>query len=341
MMKLLAVYICIILLLYVVGIVVRNKNEYSFLDKTHTNILKGIAILMVISAHVCVEVGISNVQFVAAAGVGVFLFCSGYGLMYSYMEDGLHNYFRKRFAKVIIPCWIADIVGHCMIRKAELSIFEILLLKKANWFIPHILVCYVLFWVIARFAKKKKRMYGLCLLFLLWYILGSTVICREDIPFLEPRQMAMFPLGVFVAHKKQNIEKCIKSLLSEKIGRCKVWIGIFCMILTGCIGQLALQVEAVDNMPYVVSNFGYLCVNSLLAIAVISITVIWKTLFQNGFIYKLGLISYEVFLVAPFIIVYFDSEIAIVKGMIVLGIGAVLLNLVDSNIMKVIKGRVR
>lgn len=72
-----------------------NISNVSFMDRRYTTILKGIAILTIIWGHVGARLGVGSIQFIAGIGVTLFLICSGYGIMQSYISKGLEKYWIK------------------------------------------------------------------------------------------------------------------------------------------------------------------------------------------------------------------------------------------------------
>lgn len=341
-MKLLIFYTTILLVLYGIGAIVKKeKCLYDFFDRTHTTILKGIAIGLVLAMHACAVFGISNVQFVAGCGVGIFLLCSGYGVMISVKENGLHNFALKRFSKVVIPCWGVCVIEYIVKRHETSTLLDVILLRNANWYIRYIVICYMLFGIICYIFKEKeiKMIRSLIIAFVIWYVIESTIFYRETMPFLRARQMAMFPLGVILAMHSEKIEHKMNTLLVNRRGRIKILSCMMAFVVIGCAGQLALQLESIKQMPYLITNVGYLIVNTILSLALLGATIIWKPLFQNMFVKILGVISYELFLLSPYIDQHFQSEVNILVGVVILGIGAMLMHMVDSKIMKVINGK--
>lgn len=123
-------------------------DRLEFFSRQHTTLLKGIAILTVIWGHIGLAYHIYSIQWIAGIGVALFLICSGYGLEASFNKNGLNNFWEKRIIAVVIPYWIIYLIATLLLRsKINLQAFlSILLFVKANWYIPYILIVYVIYW---------------------------------------------------------------------------------------------------------------------------------------------------------------------------------------------------
>lgn len=73
------------------------------ISKEDTQILKELAISMVIVQHLGQVFHIVALNPLGPIGVCIFLFISGYGLSCSYKKNGRNKYFSKRVLKVYIP----------------------------------------------------------------------------------------------------------------------------------------------------------------------------------------------------------------------------------------------
>ena len=64
-----------------------KDTNLSFCDKNHFEILKGIAIVLVITCHMMGNSGVAWFTPLGGIGVAIFLFCSGYGVYYSLYKN--------------------------------------------------------------------------------------------------------------------------------------------------------------------------------------------------------------------------------------------------------------
>lgn len=124
------------------------------ISKEDTQILKGLAILMVIVEYLGQVLHIAALNPLGPIGVCLFLFISGYGLSCSYEKNGKNRYFSKRVLKVYIPYLVSIIlfcVWSCFIGNALTvrTIFEYVMLKNlpqgSFWYLQLLFYWYVIF----------------------------------------------------------------------------------------------------------------------------------------------------------------------------------------------------
>ncbi|MFR3834984.1 MAG: acyltransferase family protein [Eubacterium sp.] len=108
--------ICIVLGICILPLRKNDKFSKQGLEIENMTIIKSLACIMVIVSHLCAQmegIGIlalpANVGFLA---VGMFFFCSGYGLTYSYInkENYIQHFLKRRLLCILIPFWSANII---------------------------------------------------------------------------------------------------------------------------------------------------------------------------------------------------------------------------------------
>lgn len=310
-----AIFSMILLFLTVGGYFLNKGNIiiYDFFDFNHTTILRGIGISLVLWGHVGKVNNIGGIQFIAGAGVSLFLICSGYGLEISYKKTGLNKFWTKKIINVIIPFYVISIVGYVISSfnsislKGVLNIFTL----KSQWYINYLLICYVIFWMITTvFMKHKKRMVSLLVVFIIWFFIDSLFYASIDAPFLRARQMGAFITGIAIANNKEKSK--------EKIGK-------FLFLVINLIIGLALMVitntDFVKSYPVLIGNVLSLGTVVPLAFSIISASVLWKRLFANSFFVFVGAISYEIFLVHSYTLRLSNRELYFVPVFIVFVLG--------------------
>ncbi|MGN0601582.1 MAG: acyltransferase family protein [Oscillospiraceae bacterium] len=212
-MKYFFILTSIILILYFIGFVKRTNNKFEFMSRNFTTAIKGFAILTVVWAHGSARLGVGGIQFIAGVGVSLFLICSGYGLEMSYQSNGLKKFWEKRILAVCIPFWIVALIGLIVTEQFAFEKFMnyLVFAKPTNWFIPYILICYLIFYIfklVLGNKSKKLQMFTIFLIFTFWFIVDSLFFANDDMPFLRARQMYAFPLGLVIAdYKPMIIEK--------------------------------------------------------------------------------------------------------------------------------------
>lgn len=90
-MKNLALFLLIWLCLYLIGFIGRKHedNEFEFMSRTHTNICRAIAAIIIVFQHVAGGFGVRYFTPLGGIGVAMFLILSGYGLSESYKKKGI------------------------------------------------------------------------------------------------------------------------------------------------------------------------------------------------------------------------------------------------------------
>lgn len=312
-------------------------QSYAFMSRNHTNILRAIAILMVVWGHVGAKLGVNNLQFIGGIGVALFLISSGYGLFISYQKNesiygsgnGLRNYWKKKILKVILPFWIVETVGLLMINKFDISILtkDLLFIQPATsygWYMQYLIICYVLFWLVLKIKENTKlnphyTIYLLFGCFTVWFVIESMFFANPNIPFLKARQMFSFPLGVLMSY----YSKQLSSIYAYKKNVYRQILYTFLGIFVGGSIIVLTQLSTIKSLPYLASNTIALLSVLPMAVAMIFLTNIFQRLFNNKFLYVIGIVSYEIYLVHAFSLIIINKSLLNVMMFIVTTMGLV------------------
>jgi len=197
------------------------KTDFPRLKMEYSEELKGLAIIFVIFGHLCGMkfFDIDNANPIAATGVAIFLFLSGFGLMKSYMKKGIDsNFLYRRVKKVIIPYWIVTIIWIFVdevfggIRYNFKNIAMSLVgfkspIDSTMWFISYILMFYVCFFVC--FKLKKSNSLKLFLLVIVSASISMLIykINLGDISTEYYIHYLPFPIGCFIALHSNKLAK--------------------------------------------------------------------------------------------------------------------------------------
>lgn len=84
----------------------KHSSEMIYLSPKHTELLKGVATLLILISHISNYKEFSVLIPLGGIGVSLFLISSGFGLNESFKKKGLKQFFRGRFLKIMIPYWI-------------------------------------------------------------------------------------------------------------------------------------------------------------------------------------------------------------------------------------------
>lgn len=175
----------------------------------------------------------------------------------------------------------------------------------------YIVICYLIFYAAKRFITDEKL--GTLLLtaaFALWFLIESLLFAQESMPFLRARQMLSFPCGVLIAQHKSDIEKYLTKAKSTLI--CAGG-GIMCLLF-----MAVTQLEAVKQLPYLLSNLMALLTCFPMAIGLLAIGKPFGDVFQNRMLVAVGTISYEIYLVHAFTLVFMTDSLIMVCAFIIM-----------------------
>lgn len=122
-------------------------------SKDVTNIIKGIAILMIVLGHAGNRIPGSRILTpLGAVGVGMFLICSGYGLEKSYIKNGLSEFWSKKLYGIYMPWVLIELIG--LFFHPQVSLLDFILdltlfhpLHPFGWYMQFLLIWYVAFYV--------------------------------------------------------------------------------------------------------------------------------------------------------------------------------------------------
>lgn len=308
------------------------------LSRDFTKGIKGLGIIMVFAIHCMGQLGVEHVQFVAAVGVSLFLIISGYGIECSYRDSGLKLYWLKRILTVMVPYWIVQVVAYIYFEGEGDGLVDCLLMIKGNWYVPYIMMCYLIFWASARISEllhKDIRILLICILFFLWFVVDILLFPEEISPVLRSRQMLCFLLGIGISNdildKLQIVDK-------EKMSNIKVVIISMALFIFGFVMTFLTQRGMVLSFPLIVQAVLSLFTVLPMAVGMLLFLIRFSGVVSNKFFGFFGFISYELFLVHWQVIdqVYWEWY-GIRRFIIFTLVGTTALVLVDNIIINKLK----
>lgn len=263
------------------------------ISKKDTIMLKGIAILMVITQHIGQAFHVSIVNPLGPIGVFIFLFLSGYGLSVSYEKNGVKKYLSKRIIKVYIP-YLLSIALFCLwlvFLQKNISwqiiveyMFLISLPQGSFWFLIILFFWYAVFYLLTYVYKYGK------LLVIMMLIASFVIIALKRFEHGYIWQFFSFPLGVFCVRYKEFIEN-----IAKKTNFILLEIVLF---------LIAIILSVLKKMPFVEANeLGtadtLLQIGITLSVGIFTMILcrwIEKIRFVKSAFYYVGVISYELYL---------------------------------------------
>lgn len=260
---------------------IKVNYSFSFLSRKETNLLKGVAILMVLIGHL----GLLNV---AGIGVALFLYASGYGVFCSYRHKGLSHYFTNKIQKIWVPYALVFILSYAIhpcydVPRFILSFFGMNPNPKTDptmWYISFLFLFYLSFYFVFSIERKKLKFPLSCLLLSIILVLSLFVYDRS---FGAVLYVPAFPLGVMMAK------------LSDKIA----YRGIYSFMIfsIACLSYLCMQWNVVIYGMFIYAGG-------------MSILIIVKRLsdYKSVIFSFLGKISYPIYLVEGLFLVKYKKE---------------------------------
>lgn len=164
---------------------------------THTELVKGIAILIIAFVHLCN--GFLNIgwfSMFAGVGVAIFLLCSGYGVNESFRKKGLKGFWKNKLLYIYLPSVIIGFIFEIAVQRDVLVALhggKIFLLDiKYGWYLQFLFLLYAVFWLSAKYLPARARTVLYCLLPFL------IILCKNQ---LYAEQALAFSLGYLLSEK--------------------------------------------------------------------------------------------------------------------------------------------
>lgn len=195
-----------------------KKQKEVLLEKTDTNMIKGVAACLVILCHLIVEFKreitlnpfLNIFWLTGAMGVLLFFFVSGYGIWKGYSQKSSKSdkkrFWRKRFLDMYLPCVLIQFVFSLikMFQREDFGLEQVIYESFFYaWFIVAILIQYAVFflsWIITKGRQNRLIIWDFLfnmIVALLFYIFGFNARWYNS--------MWLFPIGMAVAWKEKNL----------------------------------------------------------------------------------------------------------------------------------------
>lgn len=208
------------------------------ISKYETNSLKGVAIFLVVAAHIMGNyLGdyFGNYEYflnvLGTGGVCVFFVLSGYGVYMSFYEKGITNtYWNNKFKKIFIPYWGVTIIYFIITRKVSFTILLKNLLfvdyerniDGTMWYMSFLILWYLIFYLLYKF--EIPDLFRICFLFIISGAIYENSYFFRGCGWQFQQNIISFPLGVLAAScicrlkRKIEIKKIVLYLMTLLIG---------------------------------------------------------------------------------------------------------------------------
>ena len=287
------IFLFVILFISFITLKMNKQYDGNLLSVNISNILRGIAILLVILQHISGHLGTNIFTPMGGTGVAIFLFLSGFGLNESFKKKGFTDFWKNRVIKVFIPYIILITILTVIYNRGGVKnyLYDILGIKTSYWYIAFLLKQYILFYICTKFFCKVK----------LYIFILCSIIFLFTFPNIEAEQSFSFLTGVLISEYYQDIKRMVEK-------RYLVVSIIFFIIGTIFLGIKQLHFIRLYEGHYIYSII-QLFIKLPYALLFISIVHYLNILISSKFLKFSGKISYELYLVHMIFLQYINSNI--------------------------------
>lgn len=309
------------------------------LDRTTTNCCKGIAAIIIMLHHISFRVSnlpvyVKPIWYIAFPIVGFFFFMSGYGLTCGLLQkkNYLQGFLSKRLLNIIAPyvlvaiVWIGlEIIGGGQTpTRAIAEAFTIRYIQPL-WFIWVIIAVYIVFYAVFSHTEINVGAYWFAVITIAYILISAFVNPRDEMY----ASIIGMPLGILWAMYERKIDFYFEiGFLRKEIVAIVAFVFFF-------IGRLTLSVVGFDNQLF------QSLLRNIITIAFIVplIELLKKVKIQKRFLVWLGTISYEIYIIHPFILYFFEKETTEGKqvGNLEIVLGTIGLTLLLSSVLKLVQ----
>ncbi|HEX2926827.1 MAG TPA: acyltransferase [Ruminiclostridium sp.] len=316
-----------VILLFGAKIRVRNWDD-EFLSLGNTKILQGFCALAIIIHHLSQVLTNSKIlspfKDFGVLFVGIFFFCSGYGIIKSFKtkENYLKGFFGKRLPAVLIPFYLTTLIFMAVflatsqnvpLSQIILGVTGILLVNGHAWYIVAIVLFYTAFYFIFKHIKNEKLAFWCMLLFIMCYTAVSFLL-RHGPWWLQGEWWYNTCLLFFIGMLTARFEHAI-------IGKIKKYYVVF---LPAAIAAFAVMFKislfTLNKFTYYAQSAvksGYteslICFSTQLPAVILFVAAVFilsmKVTFNNVILRFLSKISLELYLIHNLFIILYGSGI--------------------------------
>lgn len=257
-------------------------TENNILSRQNTLWMQGVSALLIMLMHFVMQLEdyprFFNI-FVSVA-VAVFLFISGFGINESHKINGINNFWKKRFLRVIIPCWTIFLFQLPFVEHFN----SVQLLKNLTfyasdlWFVDYIIRWYLVYWISRRFFTKNTKY--------ILFVFGIYNVFQQQ---LYSEQAFSFFCGYLASEYVGKLNKLNK----------KHVLKYTCLsVIYGIIFLLIKEIPTIQQIKgSILFNVILLNIKLPLAMSIIAAPFLFPLLKKIGIFNKLGKISYELYIV--------------------------------------------
>lgn len=279
-----------IVLFLICELVVGAKYQLEsghFFDLDNTNAMRGFWCIIVILVHIpaAYQNPIQDmIGSFAYIGVTFFFMTSAYGLSLAQKKNpnSINSFWRRRLPKLLIPCFVVNLVGLLfnVIAKQPISLID---LVRINGWVQWLLVCYLVFWLCHKFIVGHQDLLT-CVLVIMYSVLIYTLkACGVIENTTWCTEIYGFVWGIILFYIKDKIIVFCRNSWMIK--------GTMLCLAAGVVGIAYLKVK---TTPFL----GDYVLKIILGLVIISFMLLLNTRINigNKVSAYLGNISFEIYL---------------------------------------------
>lgn len=266
----------------------------DFLSRQQTDVLRGLAAIIIAVFHVLIEWECHRVvNIMGSVSVALFLFLSGFGIHESYKAKGLKDYWLKKCRRIIVPYWLFLIVVTLLrgFPGWKPFLLDFFFIQSEFWFIPYLVHCYLVYWIIQRWFSK-------------WLVPAFILIgfiALNTLQQIEAEQSYSFFAGILASQHIQYLRHQKTSF----------WLRVGCVsFLIGFAFLLLKEIPAVHAYKgTLIYNYILLFIKLPLAIPFILLPMFFSFLLKSRLLYLAGISSLEIYLVHLTLVPYVEKNV--------------------------------
>ena len=304
------------IILLIISTAKRNNFRSAFLDRTLTDQLRGLAILLVVTGHIGIHVLDRSSSHIFPVlgnyGVSLFFVLSGFGLTMSSQNRPfmLGDFIKRRLMKVMVPYWIITfcilIADHFLLHQNRTPT-DILMtflgfntneatrtIDYVRWYVTVLIIWYCLFAILELTVRTIKikallvNIFGFCLLLFSYYIVPIGYAYFS------------FPFGVIIGLYHKQISSYIRHISSRNI-----LILIAILFASTYFIKHYLFTLLLGNIPGIIlSLISELSLLIFSAASILFVGVLHR--YKSDFLYLCGYLSYSIFLLHTIFMIKYD-----------------------------------
>ncbi|MBR3770628.1 MAG: acyltransferase [Clostridium sp.] len=308
----------------------------DFIGLNQSKAIQGISAILIIVHHLSQRLQYAKpLQFFVDSGilfVGIFFFCSGYGLIKSLRQkpDYLKHFLKKRMITILVPFYVINLIflvyafatgrfdslkGAELAKELFFRISGIKLLNSNAWYVVVIAILYVVFYVVFRFLNEKLA-FVLMLLTIIGMQLLGLYIDHGDWWFQGEwwyNTTILFYIGMLFARFEAPLVKGIK-----KIYYLLLPVAVLCFVLMFRYSNTVLyKISYWCEYNPALSRKEIFCGRATILSTQIVATVLFvlvillvsmKLHFHNPVLGFIGAISFELYLIHDLFLEFYQSK---------------------------------